>query len=124
MRMGEKLPAEARERRMRMAARFAARLREARGNIPQMAMARLLEMDQPMYCRFESGRSLPTAEVLYRICRLAGMRADWLLGVDDVVGSNMKTGNCATCELLRVAEKLLKAKQAGAGGAEQGAEND
>jgi transcriptional regulator with XRE-family HTH domain len=65
---------------------FAERLRAERGNRSQSQMAELLGMKQPMYARYESGATLPSAELLFNICQKLEVSADWLLGLDQASG--------------------------------------
>ena len=58
------------------------RLRELRGTTSQAEMARLLNMKQPQWARYESGASSPSVELLATICRVHACSADWLLGID------------------------------------------
>ncbi|HOE61706.1 MAG TPA: helix-turn-helix transcriptional regulator [Kiritimatiellia bacterium] len=58
-------------------------MREKRGNKPQSQMAKELGMKQPMHARYESGMTLPSAELLFHICSKLGVSADWLLGLSD-----------------------------------------
>ena len=51
------------------------RLREARG-WSQTELARQAEMTQPAVARFESGGTVPTLPVLYRLTRALGVRLD------------------------------------------------
>ena len=65
---------------------FCERLKSARGSKTQSQMAEALGMKQQMYARYETGVTLPSAEVLFSICVSLGISADWLLGVDQASG--------------------------------------
>jgi len=101
---------------------FSANLRTLRGARTQTQMAQLLAMPQPMYARYESGRRLPSSDVLYRICKITGASSDWLLGLDDnqKVGHSITANNsavsihgnannqdCSKCEFMKAAIKKL-----------------
>ncbi len=60
---------------------FAERLKQLRGTSSQAEMARQLDMPQPQWARYESGRSTPSIELLAKICRAHAVSADWLLGL-------------------------------------------
>jgi len=49
-------------------------------------MAELLGMKQQMYARYESGATLPSAELLFNICKKLEVSSDWLLGLDQASG--------------------------------------
>lgn len=61
-----------------------ARLKALRGERSQKVMSALCGMKQPMYARYESGATLPSAELLFRLCLAFGCTADYLLGLSDV----------------------------------------
>jgi transcriptional regulator with XRE-family HTH domain len=44
-------------------------------------MADELGMKQPMYARYESGKTLPSAELLFQLCSKLQVSSDWLLGL-------------------------------------------
>ena len=46
-------------------------------------MATICDMKQPMYARYESGATLPSAEQLFRLCDALDCSADYLLGLSD-----------------------------------------
>ena len=58
------------------------RLRELRGPTSQSEMARQLNMQRPQWIRYETGKSVPGADILATICRVHACSADWLLGLD------------------------------------------
>lgn len=62
---------------------FAERLRELRGNRSQKTVAEVCGMKQPMYARYESGATLPSAELIFRICTTLECTSDYLLGLSD-----------------------------------------
>lgn len=59
------------------------RLRELRGSSSQKEMADELNMKQPQWARYESGASVPGADIIERICRVHACSADWLLGLKE-----------------------------------------
>ena len=59
------------------------RLRELRGTSSQREMADELSMKQPQWARYESGASVPGADIIEKICRIHACSADWLLGLKD-----------------------------------------
>jgi transcriptional regulator with XRE-family HTH domain len=71
------------------------RLRELRGATSQSEMARELKMARPQWIRYENGTSIPGADILERICRVHACSADWLLGLKDNKGVNVKADNGA-----------------------------
>jgi hypothetical protein len=76
-------------------------------------------MKQPQWARYESGASVPGADIIERICRIHACSADWLLGLKDnaaptasargkgaiaVAGSNNAVntgGDCSKCKLMK-----------------------
>jgi transcriptional regulator with XRE-family HTH domain len=95
------------------------RLRELRGSSSQKEMADELNMKQPQWARYESGASVPGADIIEKICRVHACSADWLLGLKDnaaptatargkgsiaVAGSNNAVntgGDCSKCKLMK-----------------------
>lgn len=53
-------------------------------------MALLLDMKQQMYARYESGVTMPSAEVIRRICDVTEESADFLLGITSTSKSALK----------------------------------
>ena len=108
------------------------RLRELRGTSSQSEMANELNMKQPQWARYESGASVPGADIIEKICRVHDCSADWLLGLTDrasssavasgagaiaVAGSGNKVSvktkaaapkDCAKCPYKKKLEKLEK----------------
>lgn len=107
------------------------RLRELRGSSSQKEMADELNMKQPQWARYESGASVPGADIIEKICRIHACSADWLLGLKDnggvsvragdgaavAIGANAKatsklstpnslTPNCSKCSYLKKLKKL------------------
>lgn len=106
------------------------RLRELRGTTSQSEMARELSMARPQWIRYETGVSVPGADILERICRIHAVSADWLLGLKEnstsvtagpgaavAIGSHAKassklstpnspTPNCTKCPHLKKLKKL------------------
>ena len=58
-------------------------------------MADLLGMKQSVYARYETGVTLPSAEVLHHICLTAGESADWLLGLSNSATHHITANNSA-----------------------------
>lgn len=58
------------------------RLKELRGTTSQAEMARELGMPRPQWIRYETGKTVPGADILANICRIHAVSADWLLGID------------------------------------------
>lgn len=57
-------------------------------------MARQLNMQRPQWIRYETGKSVPGADILAAICRVHACSADWLLGLDrGTSAAHVKTGN-------------------------------
>ena len=84
--------------------------------------ARAVGVPQPMIHRYLKGKSLPTSDVLYRICKSTGGSADWLLGLDDnqkgghsitannsavSIHGNASNQDCSKCEFMKAAIKKL-----------------
>ena len=59
------------------------RLRELRGDTSQAEMARQLKMQRPQWIKYETGKTVPGADILAEICRVHACSADWLLGLKD-----------------------------------------
>ena len=78
---------------------FAERLRELRGPESQTSFAAAIGIHRVQYVNYESGKNIPSIEVLERICRAHAVSADWLLGL---------TGNSCT--------RATISARAGAGG--------
>ena len=70
-------------------------MRELRGPTSQSEMARQLNMQRPQWIRYETGKSVPGADILATICRVHACSADWLLGLDvrGKSAAQVKTGN-------------------------------
>lgn len=62
---------------------FAARLKELRGSISQIEMARKLRTSQTSYSSWELGKKIPMATVIISIANSFGVSADWLLGLSE-----------------------------------------
>lgn len=71
------------------------RLRELRGSSSQKEMADELNMKQPQWARYESGASVPGADIIEKICRIHACSADWLLGLKDNGGVSVRAGDGA-----------------------------
>lgn len=74
---------------------FATRLKKLRGAESQASFAATIEMNRVQYAKYESGANSPSVEVLERICRVHACSADWLLGLKDNGGVNVKADNGA-----------------------------
>lgn len=47
-------------------------------------MARQLKMQRPQWIKYETGKTVPGADILAEICRVHACSADWLLGLKDL----------------------------------------
>lgn len=74
---------------------FATRLKELRGTESQASFATAIDLNRVQYAKYESGANSPSVEVLERICRVHACSADWLLGLKDNEGVNVKVGDGA-----------------------------
>jgi transcriptional regulator with XRE-family HTH domain len=74
---------------------FATRLKELRGTESQASFATAIDLNRVQYAKYESGANSPSVEVLERICRVHACSADWLLGLKDNGGVNIKAGDGA-----------------------------
>lgn len=59
------------------------RMRELRGPTSLREMAEAIGIKYNAWARYESGGSLPGAEIITKICRAHACSADWLLGLTD-----------------------------------------
>ena len=110
------------------------RLKQLRGTTSQAEMARALGMPRPQWIRYETGKTVPGADILANICRMHAVSADWLLGIDRkqqssitingnvnavaqgpgaraVASSKSPPGElpqCTRCEYRKLAEKARK----------------
>lgn len=57
------------------------RLRELRGNVKQADFCERIGMNVKAYSHYETGRNLPTIEIIAAICKATGVTADYLLGI-------------------------------------------
>jgi transcriptional regulator with XRE-family HTH domain len=62
---------------------FAARLKELRGSISQVEMARKLGTSQTSYSSWELEKKIPMATVVVSVANSFGVSADWLLGLSE-----------------------------------------
>lgn len=69
------------------------RLKELRGPTSQSEMARQLGMPRPQWIRYETGKSVPGADILAKICRVHACSADWLLGIERGTSAAVVVGN-------------------------------
>lgn len=82
---------------------FCQRLREARGNRSQAAVAKLLGIAQQNYQRYEKGVVEPSLAMIHSICVTLGCSADWLLGIGDSghgpepAAPDLSGSACAAC---------------------------
>jgi transcriptional regulator with XRE-family HTH domain len=74
---------------------FSDRLKELRGAESQASFATSIALNRVQYAKYEGGQNSPSVEVLERICRVHKCSADWLLGLKDNGGVNVKAGNGA-----------------------------
>ena len=91
-------------------------------------------MPRPQWIRYETGKTVPGADILANICRIHAVSADWLLGLDQkppsaiTINGNMNAvaqgpgaravstsklppgelPQCAKCEYRHLAEKARK----------------
>lgn len=52
-------------------------------------MAAALGMKRPQWSRYESGVSVPGADILAKICQVHAVSADWLLGLKPQTGGGV-----------------------------------
>jgi transcriptional regulator with XRE-family HTH domain len=71
------------------------RMRELRGSSSQREMADAIGIKYNAWARYEAGGALPGAEIIEKICRIHACSADWLLGLKDNGGVNIKAGDGA-----------------------------
>lgn len=71
------------------------KMRELRGSSSQREMADAIGIKYNAWARYEAGGALPGAEIIERICRVHACSADWLLGLKDNGGVNVKADNGA-----------------------------
>lgn len=57
--------------------------REAKG-LNQYEVSELLEIKQPTWNKYETGKSGMSAETLYNICKTLNISSDWLLGLLEI----------------------------------------
>ena len=62
---------------------IADRLRQLRGEQTQAEFARQLNMQRPQLANYETGKNVPSADFVYKVCEQTGASADWLLGLKD-----------------------------------------
>lgn len=60
------------------------RLRAARNSksLTQAALADAMGISQPAYFQYESGKRVPNAQMIVKLCNTLGVSADYLLGLD------------------------------------------
>lgn len=56
-------------------------IRQRKG-LSQMQVANLLNTTQPQYNKYETGKQDPTARVIIELCKIFGVTADELLGIE------------------------------------------
>ena len=97
---------------------FSDQLRRVRGSRTQTEMANLLGVKQQHYARYETGVTTPGIDVLYKFCKILGVSADVLLGLDSTRTGDIAIGNnnfnsgrigadCSNCPVLKAAAKKL-----------------
>lgn len=74
---------------------FSERLKELRGTESQASFATAVGLNRVQYAKYENGTNTPSVEALERICRIHACSADWLLGLKDNGGVNVKADNGA-----------------------------
>lgn len=69
--------------------KYLRRMRELRENhaYGQKEVAASLQIDPRAYSRYETGMSALPVAMVYRLCKLYGVSADYLLGVSDKSGT-------------------------------------
>ena len=94
---------------------FSERLKLLRGASSQDEMARAVNMRQPQWARYETGKASPSIEILSAICRAHACSADWLLGIDERVNNapviNRDIPDCSKCPFKRKLKRVEKALQ-------------
>lgn len=60
---------------------FSERLKELRGTESQSSFAEAIGINRVQYAKYESGKNLPSIDVLANICRAHAVSSDWLLGL-------------------------------------------
>lgn len=86
------------------------RLRELRGDTSQAEMARQLKMQRPQWIKYETGKTVPGADILAEICRVHACSADWLLGLSDdtnITAAKPPASNVNLEELRSTAKELI-----------------
>ena len=58
-------------------------LRESK-NLTQEALSEMIDVPAPSLSRYETGKSIPNAMVIYKYCCYFKVSADYLLGISDV----------------------------------------
>ena len=71
------------------------RMKELRGNMSQRQAASCVGMWAQNWNVYESGQSIPGAEVIIKICQYFGVSSDWLLGLSDARGQVQSTVRAA-----------------------------
>lgn len=66
--------------------KFAKRIKELRmeNGKSQTEFAKLLNVSQDTISLWERGKSYPTTDCLYKICKTYSVSADYLLGLDEI----------------------------------------
>ena len=59
-----------------------AEIRNLRG-LSQTQVARVLDMQQQQYCRYENGQNEIPVRHIITLCKFYGITSDWLLGLTD-----------------------------------------
>ena len=80
-------------------------LRKAR-NITQQRLAVDLGIDQASISSYESGKYLPTGEVLVQLANYFGVSTDYLLGLSDVKGATKTPSDTQSVYLLSLFSSL------------------
>ena len=95
-----------------------------RGGMPMSHFAKRVGIDASVLSKYERGFVVPSAEVVWKICRTFGVSADWLLGLSDnqspnndksetispktIAESDMKITHPQTCSDCEIARTLCK----------------
>lgn len=70
---------------------FSQRLKELRGDLSQVAAARMADISQQAWAKYELSCTRPSAESIINFATCFGVSADWLLGLSDRREGGVKT---------------------------------
>lgn len=86
------------------------RMRREQLHISQQELANMLETSQPQIYKYESGRNIPSGEVIVKLSRILDVSTDWLLGETDEI--RPVKGNSDLSEIEREVIKIMRSKSA------------